>query len=537
MTRSAYSSRSSPLRHCVGAIGRADADPQRLRPAPRRRRRARRGRVRRRAPDAAAGGRSRRARRTGRTRGRARSPVRSTRRGPPPVRRRGRARTSTSPTQKPGRRARRARAKAPAPDATTTSAGATPTTVGSPATHRGRPDAGRQAADQPGRDEIGVAHRPTVQGGLRRRHSGAVPGDPGATRLAGPRRYHDRTVRSPLAALRALSGRIVIAIVLCALVMGAAVFRINRYIDDRIDQIPRVQLTTATASGTATNYLIIGSDTRSFVQSEQDKQAFTDADTTADGPARSDTMMVLHADGDASYVVSFPRDLMVERAGARQPEDQRRVQQGPAARDRHVAAGLQRADQPLPRGELQDLRGHRERGRERAGLLPVRTRATSCRGSASDPFAGLPPARRSAGARLRAVAPPRVLRSTGSGRTPSPRPTSTASSASRTSSRRSGASPCERTLDDPTLAPDLADKVIPNLTVDTGFDRPAFNQLVQAFMGLSGGSRRSDVRDASLGDAATRPAPSSGQGTRSRRGARGAPGASPDPDDHDRARG
>ena len=35
------------------------------------------------------------------------------------------------------------------------------------------------------------------------------------------------------------------------------------------------------------------------------------------------------------------------------------------------------------------------------------------------------------------------------------------------------------------IAPDLADKVIPNLTADTGFDRGAFNQLVQAFMGLS----------------------------------------------------
>ena len=139
----------------------------------------------------------------------------------------------------------------------------------------------------------------------------------GATRhrVPGPSRYHDRTVRSPLAALRALSGRIVIAFVVCALLMGAAVFRINSYIDDRIDEIPRVQLTTASASGTATNFLIIGSDTRSFVQSEADQEAFTDRDTTADGPPRSDTMMVLHADGDASYVVSFPRDLMVDVPG------------------------------------------------------------------------------------------------------------------------------------------------------------------------------------------------------------------------------
>ena len=55
-----------------------------------------------------------------------------------------------------------------------------------------------------------------------------------------------------------------------------AVFRVNSYIDDRIDEIPRVQLTTASASGTGTNFLIIGSDTRSFVQSEADQEAFTD---------------------------------------------------------------------------------------------------------------------------------------------------------------------------------------------------------------------------------------------------------------------
>jgi len=46
----------------------------------------------------------------------------------------------------------------------------------------------------------------------------------------------------------------------------------------------------------------------------------------------------------------------------------------------------------------------------------------------------------------------------------------------------------QRTLDDPMLAPDLADKMIPNLTADSGFDRAAFNQLVRAFVGLSDAS-------------------------------------------------
>ena len=105
-------------------------------------------------------------------------------------------------------------------------------------------------------------------------------------------------MRSPFSARRALSGRIVIAIAVCAVLTGAAVFQINNYIDDEIAKIPRVSLTTAPASASGTNFLIIGSDTRSFVQSQADKQAFTDQNTTVDGPARSDTMMVLHADGE-----------------------------------------------------------------------------------------------------------------------------------------------------------------------------------------------------------------------------------------------
>src|SRR5204862_7411744 len=106
--------------------------------------------------------------------------------------------------------------------------------------------------------------------------TGAVPTASGgsARRRAEERRqYHERTVSSPLRGLRALSGRIVIAFVVCALLMGAAVFRVNTYINDRIDKIPRVQVTTAAATSSGTHLLMIGSDTRSFVQSEADEEA------------------------------------------------------------------------------------------------------------------------------------------------------------------------------------------------------------------------------------------------------------------------
>jgi hypothetical protein len=45
----------------------------------------------------------------------------------------------------------------------------------------------------------------------------------------------------------------------------------------------------------------------------------------------------------------------------------------------------------------------------------------------------------------------------------------------------------ERATDDPRIAPDLADSVIPNLQADEGFDRAAFNALGRAFMGLGTG--------------------------------------------------
>ncbi|MET0627250.1 MAG: LCP family protein, partial [Acidimicrobiia bacterium] len=44
-----------------------------------------------------------------------------------------------------------------------------------------------------------------------------------------------------------------------------------------------------------------------------------------------------------------------------------------------------------------------------------------------------------------------------------------------------------RALDDPTIAPDLADQVLPKLTADEGFDRAAFDALARALLGLRGG--------------------------------------------------
>jgi LCP family protein required for cell wall assembly len=120
------------------------------------------------------------------------------------------------------------------------------------------------------------------------------------------------TRRSPL---RAFTGRFGVAFVVAALFMGGAIFAVNYVIDTKLDAVARVSVSVADAPPEGANYLLIGSDTRAFVQDQDEQEAFGDqADT---GGQRSDTMMVLHVEPDAqkTLIVSFPRDLWVDIPG------------------------------------------------------------------------------------------------------------------------------------------------------------------------------------------------------------------------------
>ena len=287
--------------------------------------------------------------------------------------------------------------------------------------------------------------------------------------------------------MRALSGRIVIAIVLCALVMGAAVFRINSYIDDRIDQIPRVAVTVAPASSTATNFLIIGSDTRSFVQSEADKQAFTDANTTADGPARSDTMMVLHADGDASYVVSFPRDLMVNVPGLGRQKINAAFNKGP-----QLVVNTLQQDFNVPINHYLEVNFKSFEDIVNAvGSVPVWIpQQMRDQLSGLQPFPYGPGCYHLDGATSLAYVRARHLEYYENGKWVDASGRADIDRIQRQQDfiKRLGRIAVQKATDDPTIAPEIADNLIPNLTADQSFDRDAFNELVRAFMGLSDGT-------------------------------------------------
>ena len=114
------------------------------------------------------------------------------------------------------------------------------------------------------------------------------------------------------ASFRALVGRIGIAVVLCVGLVAAGAVSVDRYISDKVATIPKVQLATSSTSNNGTNFLIIGSDSRDFVETEAERDAFVDEDTAGQ---RSDTLMVLHANGEKSYALSFPRDTWVTVPG------------------------------------------------------------------------------------------------------------------------------------------------------------------------------------------------------------------------------
>jgi LCP family protein required for cell wall assembly len=115
--------------------------------------------------------------------------------------------------------------------------------------------------------------------------------------------------------VRAFSGRFLIALALATSVTTAAVASVNHEIDTRVKRIRRIQLITAEAPPQGANFLIIGSDTRQFVDNPEEENAF--GKNSGAGGSNSDTLMVAHVEPGAqrTLVVSFPRDLMVNVPG------------------------------------------------------------------------------------------------------------------------------------------------------------------------------------------------------------------------------
>lgn len=105
---------------------------------------------------------------------------------------------------------------------------------------------------------------------------------------------------------------------LCITVLSAGgIYVVNNMIDSRFSNLKRTQVKVAddTGSSQPANFLLIGSDTRSFVKSDEDKKKFVDA--AGESGQRSDTMMIIHVDPKTkkTIVMAIPRDAVVDIPG------------------------------------------------------------------------------------------------------------------------------------------------------------------------------------------------------------------------------
>lgn len=120
----------------------------------------------------------------------------------------------------------------------------------------------------------------------------------------------------PRSGLAAFRGRVLLALGMAVAIVVASVVGASLLVEAKLASVPRVDLRLApTPAGGGENFLLIGSDTRSFVASDAERAAFGDQSDA--GGQRSDTIMVLHVDPDSerSLLVSFPRDLWVNAPG------------------------------------------------------------------------------------------------------------------------------------------------------------------------------------------------------------------------------
>ena len=114
--------------------------------------------------------------------------------------------------------------------------------------------------------------------------------------------------------LRAFGHRVLVALLISAMLVGALVVAVVRTEDAKVASIPVAPIDPSLLRAGG-NYLIIGSDTRAFGETKADVQHFGSA--ASQQGQRSDTMMVAHIDPGkrTGVLVSFPRDLWVAIPG------------------------------------------------------------------------------------------------------------------------------------------------------------------------------------------------------------------------------
>lgn len=122
-----------------------------------------------------------------------------------------------------------------------------------------------------------------------------------------------------LPALKKFASRMMVALVCTTILSAAGVVAVNNMIDSRFDNLKRQEVNVAndTGSGEPANFLLIGSDSRSFAETADDKDSFGAGNEAGTTGQRSDSMMIIHVDPKAkkTTVLAIPRDTLVDIPG------------------------------------------------------------------------------------------------------------------------------------------------------------------------------------------------------------------------------
>ena len=140
---------------------------------------------------------------------------------------------------------------------------------------------------------------------------------------------------TPRSHWRAFARRFAVALLVVSSITAGGIAGAYWVANDKIDDIPDADipenlLDRLADEGDSANFLIIGSDTRAFVDSAKDAESFGDAATQSG--QRSDTVMIAHVDPDSEtgLLVSFPRDLWVDIPGLGESKINAAFNEGPA---------------------------------------------------------------------------------------------------------------------------------------------------------------------------------------------------------------
>jgi LCP family protein required for cell wall assembly len=103
-----------------------------------------------------------------------------------------------------------------------------------------------------------------------------------------------------------------LGVVVAVVVVG--IIGVNLLISQKLASVSKVDLQLSSAPAGGANYLLVGSDSRSFVSNAHEVQQF--GSEQGNNGQRSDAIMILHAEPNgSSLLVSIPRDLWVSIPG------------------------------------------------------------------------------------------------------------------------------------------------------------------------------------------------------------------------------